>query len=101
MALRVLSMADMSACDDVLDPLRQIAEVVVAAPDAGVLRDRIGEFDAYLASLHVRLDGDAIRSAKRLKIIATPTTGLDHIDLAAADARGIPVLSLRDEKAFL
>ncbi len=33
--------------------------------------------------------------------IATPTTGLNHIDLACAERRGIHVISLRGETAFL
>ena len=37
-----------------------------------------------------------------LRVIATPTTGLNHIDLAhEADRRGIRILSLRGETAFL
>src|SRR5690242_2408632 len=80
-SFRVLNMADTSECDDVLDPLRRMGEVVVCPPDAAILRQRLGEFDAYLASLHVRLDGDTIRGADRLKVIAIPSTGLDHIDL--------------------
>jgi D-3-phosphoglycerate dehydrogenase len=94
-------MADTSQCDDALDPLRQMAEVVVLPANQQVFAARLPEFDAYLASLEVRTDADAIASAPRLKIIATPSTGLDHIDLAAAESHGIVVLSLRDDKAFL
>ena len=101
MKARVLSMADTSACDDVLDPLRRVAEVSVRAPDIEILRRELPEADVYLASLHVRVDAAAIAAATRLKAIATPSTGLDHIDLAAAERRGVAVLSLRDDKAFL
>ena len=51
--------------------------------------------------MHVRIDAAAIDAAKRLKAIATPSTGLDHIDLAAAQRRGIAVLSLKDDMDFL
>lgn len=34
-------------------------------------------------------------------MVATPTTGLNHIDVAAARSRGIRVLSLQGEKEFL
>src|SRR6266542_2172266 len=98
---RVLSMADTADCDDVLDPLRQVADVVVHAADPVVLRGQIGHFDVYLASLHVQLDAAAIESATRLRAIATPSTGLDHIDVAAAQRCGIPVLCLRDDKGLL
>jgi D-3-phosphoglycerate dehydrogenase len=94
-------MADTADCDDVLDPLRRVAEVVLRAADETALRQQIGDFDVYLASLHVRLDGETIDAATRLKAIVTPSTGLDHIDLAAAERRGIAVLSLRDDKEFL
>lgn len=37
----------------------------------------------------------------KTKILATPTTGLDHIDLDAASKAGVRVLSLRGEREFL
>ena len=40
-------------------------------------------------------------STKDLKIFATPTTGLDHIDLAAAEEANVHVLSLRGELELL
>jgi D-3-phosphoglycerate dehydrogenase len=40
-------------------------------------------------------------AAPRLRIIATPTTGLNHINLEEAESRGIWVLSLRGESDFL
>ncbi len=37
----------------------------------------------------------------RLKVIATPTTGLNHIDLEEAKKRGIKVISLKGHTGFL
>ena len=37
----------------------------------------------------------------KLRFVASPTTGLNHIDLAAAEAAGIAMLSLQGERAFL
>jgi len=37
------------------------------------------------------VNGDAIRGAKKLRMIATMGTGYDNIDIAAAKERGIPV----------
>ena len=98
---RVLSMADTADCDDVLDPLRRVAELLVRPADQAELSRTVGEFDAYLAALQVRLDAATIERATRLKAIATPSTGLDHIDVAAAGRRDITVLSLRDDRDFL
>jgi len=101
MAIRVLSLADTSECDEVLDPLRRVADVAVRPADAAILREQITETDIYLAALQVRIDAAVIDSAKKLKAIATPSTGLDHIDLAAAQQRGVAVLSLKDDREFL
>jgi D-3-phosphoglycerate dehydrogenase / 2-oxoglutarate reductase len=40
-------------------------------------------------------------AAPNLKVIATNTTGLNHIDLATAEQRGIKIVSLRGEVEFL
>ena len=47
------------------------------------------------------MDAALLDAAPRLKVVATATTGLDHVDLEAAKARGIEILSLRGENGFL
>lgn len=101
MRRRVLSMADTSACPEVLAPLERAAEVVSLPARRDTLLEAIGEFDAYLASLHVRADRDVLERASRLRVIATPSTGLDHIDVVRAAERGIAVLSLKDDLVLL
>lgn len=60
------------------------------------------EFDRELATaeglivrLGIRFTAEVLAKAPCLRVILTPTTGLDHIDLASARSRGIEVLSLR------
>lgn len=101
MKYKVLCLHDVRAFPEVLDALGEIAEVKVFPPEPGVLLREIVDCDAYIASLHVRLTAEAIAASERLRVIATPSTGLDHIDLDAAEARGIPVLSLKDDRTFL
>lgn len=48
-----------------------------------------------------KLTRSDIESALNLKIIAVPTTGLDHIDLDTAKERSIQVVSLRGERELL
>ncbi len=59
------------------------------------------EADAYFAALEVRLTEELILLAPRLQAIATPSTGLDHLDLEAAADHGIAVIGLKDERALL
>jgi len=98
---KVLCMADVSPFPDVLDALREIAAVECRGAERDVLLREIPAYDAYLASLHVRADAQVIAAAGRLRAIATPTTGLDHIDLDAARARGIEIISLKHDFEFL
>jgi hypothetical protein len=51
--------------------------------------------------LNHQINADVIAAAPRLKVIVSPTTGLDHIDVGAASYRNIDVLSLSGETAFL
>ncbi len=101
MTWRVLNMADVSPFPEVLDSLRQTAEVVSLPADQQLLRDRIAPFDAYFAALPVRVDRTVLDQATRLRVIATPSTGLDHLDLQTMHERGIALLSLKDDIEFL
>ncbi|MBI3020094.1 MAG: hydroxyacid dehydrogenase [Parcubacteria group bacterium] len=61
----------------------------------------ISEYDAAVVGLGLTFDKDVFSAAKKLKVIATATTGLDHIDLEEARKKRVEVLSLRGETAFL
>ena len=98
---KILCMWDAKAYPDILDPLEAIAEVTVEAPDQKVLVETIGRYDAYLASLKARVDKEVLARAERLKVIVTPSTGLDHIDMDEAARLGIPVLCNKEEYDLL
>lgn len=51
--------------------------------------------------LRHRIDAEIMDASPNLRCIVTPTTGLDHIDLAECERRGITVLSLKGETNFL
>jgi D-3-phosphoglycerate dehydrogenase len=57
--------------------------------------------EIIFARLGISFSSYFFKECKKLKILATPTTGLDHIDLAAASKAGVKVLSLRGEVKFL
>ena len=59
--------------------------------DVEVLWTRLGNY----------VDGEILDAAPALRLIVSPTTGLNHIDLAEAEARGVRILSLRGETDFL
>lgn len=65
------------------------------------LRSRIEEFNCLWVRLRNYVDRSLIAAATNLKVIATNTTGLNHIDLTAAAEHGVAVVSLRGEVEFL
>lgn len=65
------------------------------------LIQRIKDSTILLTGLKHQIDKKFFDSAPNLKIVATPTTGLDHIDVEYAKSRGVEVISLRGENDFL
>ena len=98
---KILNMMDVTACPEVLKPLEDIGEVVQLPANQTTLLERIGEFDGFLTSLEVRSDREMLQRAERLRAIATPSTGTDHIDMVCAAERGIEILSLKNDTEFL
>ena len=94
-------MLDIGHCPASIAPLEAVGDVTTVPPDADALKRLLPEFDAYLATLFVRVTRDLLDAAERLKAIGTPSTGTDHIDVDYARKRGVAVLSLKGETAFL
>ena len=81
--------------------LEGVASVDVGPVDARGLRAAFQSHDAIWIRLGHRIDAACIGSSPRCRVLAVPTTGLDHIDLEACRAASIRVLSLRGEVEFL
>ncbi len=68
--------------------------------DATLSREKLLEivpqFDGILSTIPDRLDAEVLDRAKNLKVISNWAAGLDNIDLAAAEKKGIRVYNLPD-----
>src|SRR3989344_1094686 len=65
-------------------------------------RDRfLSKIDIIVIRLMLNVRKELIDRMSNLKIIATSTTGLNHIDVDYAEKRGVKVISLRGETLFL
>jgi D-3-phosphoglycerate dehydrogenase len=65
------------------------------------LLDCISEYDAIVVRLGHKIDNQVLKKATRLKVIASATTGLNHIDCNYAKIKEIAILSLQGETQFL
>lgn len=81
--------------------LREAGEVVLADLDRAALLRAVADADVLWVRLRHRIDAAVLDAAPRLRVLATPTTGLTHVDTDAAERRGVRVLSLRDDTAAL
>lgn len=81
--------------------LEKVAIVEHAVPDRKKLLELIDKYDAYFCSLRIPVTRDVIDRGKRLLAIATPSTGLDHLDVAYAMQKRIRLFSLKEEYEVL
>jgi D-3-phosphoglycerate dehydrogenase / 2-oxoglutarate reductase len=81
--------------------LRSVGRVDEIEADRPYLLDNVAKYDVLFIALRNLIDSTILDRAKRLKVIVTPTTGTNHIDVGALSSRGIALLSLEGETAFL
>ncbi|MGH7775158.1 MAG: NAD(P)-dependent oxidoreductase [Candidatus Binatia bacterium] len=81
--------------------LTSMGELVQKHLSQAELEQWISGFDVLIVRLGLEVNREVMDSGDRLRAIVTPTTGLDHIDVAYAQRRAISVLSLKGETDFL
>lgn len=59
------------------------------------------EADVLLVRVGTRVDRELLNRMSTLRLVASATTGLDHIDREACERRSVDVVSLKGETAFL
>lgn len=101
MSFKILNTIGPGFADEGKKILSEVAEIEYKIPSQEELSKIIGEHDGVFVGLGLNFDEKVLTHASKLKVIATATTGLDHIDTAFAAKRGITVLSLRGEDEFL
>lgn len=59
------------------------------------------QYDAIFTKIGLYLNQSVLQNQKNLKIIVSPTTGLNHIDLEYTSRKNIQIISLKGEYQFL
>ena len=68
-------------------------------PSAEIAREvSSGNYNVDFVRLGVSLSASDVAEARNLRLVVTPTTGLDHIDVEGLASLGVDVLSLQDVK---
>jgi len=79
--------------ENILDSLGDVTMYQSTGPDQTA--ERIKGADIVITN-KVVLDKDLIRQAEQLKLICVAATGMNNIDLSAAEEKGIPVKNVED-----
>ena len=98
---KILDLANWIPPTAVYEKYGEILEFSRLPETREALLEGISEYDGYISSLKIRMDDEVLDRAKKLKAIFTPSTGLDHIDLSSARARGIPVFATKNDLDIL
>lgn len=101
MSWRILNAEPENYSPLALEILQGAGQVRLAALSRAELLAALAEVDALIVRLAFQVDEEVFAAAPHLRAVVSATTGLDHIDLAAAERHGVQVLSLRGEVNFL
>ena len=97
----VVCAADLRHTVKAREILERVFDVRYVDPTPEAVAEHLAEAAGYYASLHVQLTKELMDQAPGLKAIATPSTGLDHLDLEEAARRGVEILCLKYDRELL
>ncbi|MCL5427906.1 MAG: hypothetical protein M1321_01865 [Candidatus Marsarchaeota archaeon] len=82
--------------DEAIAVLRKAGNVVSRKLTRAELLGEISDTDILLIRVDVKVDRELLEHAKKLKLIASATTGLDHIEVDYARKKSVKVINLGD-----
>lgn len=97
--LRLAEADDFS--QDVLARLKVHFEVISEPCEERDISEILNNFDVFWFRLKYQINEQVIPDSPRCKVIASPVTGIDHIDEQTCSQKGIQIISLRGEVDFL
>ena len=100
--LRLVYSGPAEVVEDVKAVTGTAMDVQWVPPEPGAVAVALAGAAAFLdASMKVAIGADMIQASPHLLVIATATTGADHIDEAALARAGIPLYTLRGQTELL
>ena len=85
----------------VLNLLSKYADVEIGLCIPEDLPTIFDTYDVFWFRLGFKIDQYLVSNSQKVKVIATPVTGIDHIDVQACQKKGINIACLKGEYNFL
>lgn len=83
------------------DLLNSFAKVTSRNLSSSQLASEITDYDVLVPPLEHESDATVLYSGRRLRVIGTPSTGSGHITVVEAKRRGIKIVTIKNDHAFL
>lgn len=91
--MKILVLTPEYYSEEVLFELNQFGNIESKNLSREELMQNIENYDVILTRIGHKFDKELLEKAKNLKVLATATTGVDHIDTEYAKGKGIEVIS--------
>jgi D-3-phosphoglycerate dehydrogenase / 2-oxoglutarate reductase len=101
MTCTIVNTLDLSGAPEAVATLEAAGRLVTVPPERAATLAALKDADAYLANARVVIDDEFLDAAPKLKVIGSPSTGTDHMDLAAIDRRGVVRFDIARERVLL
>ena len=85
---------------DILN-FRDLGDCTFKKYDRDYLISNISKFDIFIPHLFENIDKEIIELSKKMEILATPSTGSDHLDLECLKENNIKFISLNEDIEFI
>lgn len=99
--LKILIGEPLDFSKTVVEKLTAYGEVELKSIKEEDLEEILNNYDIFWFRLAFQINENVLSEHNRCKILATPVTGIDHIDENLCTKLGIKIICLRGEKEFL
>ena len=79
--IKILNTLDVNNIPEFSDTLSRFGKLVNIQPERKKVLSEIKDTYAYISSASVQVDEEFLENANNLKVIGSPSTGTDHLDL--------------------
>ena len=97
----ILSSLDLSSIPDIVKKLKKSYKILYSVNSRPLTKKYFGSCNIYLAAASVKVDKDLLNTSKKLKLIISPSTGTDHLDLQEIKKKKIKCVTITKEIKLL
>ncbi len=97
----IINTLDLTSAPEALKILQSVGNVVNLKPDRKTILSHLEKAVAYMSSAAIQVDEEFLKKAPSLKIIGSPSTGTDHLDLKLIKQKNIIMYDISKEYSLI